>query len=98
MKKTQFEAELVEGHKRVTMALVPFDPEERWSIKPARLEGTRHGWPIIGNVNGVRFEGYIGERWNRFFIIIDSGLREAANVSVGDRLKVIVEATSSARV
>jgi hypothetical protein len=49
-------------------------------------------------VNGVRIDGYIGERWNRLFIIIDSGLREAANVKVGDTLKMSVESTSSARV
>jgi hypothetical protein len=98
MHRYEFETELIEGHKGVTVVLVPFDPEERWSIKPVRLEGTRHGWLITGSVDGVRFEGYIGERWNRFFIIIDDELREAANVSVGDTLKVVVEPTSSARV
>jgi hypothetical protein len=98
MNKVKFEAELIEGHKAVTVVLVPFDPEEKWSRKPVRLEGTRHGWLVVGSVNGVRFEGYIGERWNRLFIIIDSGLRDAANVVVGDTLKVIVEPTLSARV
>ena len=98
MRKVQFEAELIEGHKGVTVVLVPFDPEEMWSSKPVRLEGTRHGWLVVGSANGVRFDGYIGERWNRFFIIIDSGLRDAANVVVGDTLKMSVEPTSSARV
>ena len=98
MSKVQFEAELIEGHKGVTVVLVPFDPEEKWSRKPVRLEGNRHGWLVIGSANGIRFDGYIGERWNRFFIIIDSGLREAAKVAVGDTVKVSVEPTSSARV
>jgi hypothetical protein len=98
MKKVQFEAELIEGHKGVTVVLVPFDPEERWSRRPVRLEGRRHGWLIVGSANGVEFCGYIGERWNRFFIIIDSGLRDAAKVAVGDKLKISVEPTSSARV
>ena len=98
MKKAQFEAELIEGHKGVVVVLVPFDPEEKWSRKPVLLAGRRHGWPVVGTANGVRFEGYIGERWNRFFIIIDSDLRHAANVSVGDTLKMSVEPTSSARV
>jgi Domain of unknown function (DUF1905) len=98
MNKVQFEAELIEGHKGVTVVLVPFDPEVRWSKKPVRLEGRRHGWLVVGSANGVRFDGYIGERWNRFFIIIDSGLRDAAKVAVGDTLKVSVEPTSSARV
>src|SRR5215475_9281062 len=30
MDKVRFEAELIEGHKGVTVVLVPFDPEERW--------------------------------------------------------------------
>jgi hypothetical protein len=97
MDKAQFEAELIEGHKGVTVVIVPFDPEEGWSLKPVRLAGRRHGWPISGTANGVGFDGYIGERWNRFFIIIDSSLRGAAKVAVGDTLKMIVEPTSSAR-
>src|SRR5215831_9130760 len=97
MSKVRFEAELIEGHKGVTVVLVPFDPEETWSRKPLRLVGRRHGWLVTGTANGVKFNGYIGERWNRFFIIIDSGLREAAQVTVGDTLKIVVEPTSSAR-
>jgi hypothetical protein len=96
MDKARFEAELIEGHKGVTVVLVPFDPEEMWSRKPLRLAGRRHGWLVAGSVNGVKFDGYIGERWNRFFIIIDSGLREAANVAVGDTLKMVVEPTWNA--
>src|SRR5262245_4965150 len=98
MDQVRFEAELIEGHKGVTVVLVPFDPEERWSRKPVRLDRRRHGWLVAGSANGVGFDGYIGERWNRFFIIIDSGLREAAKVAVGDTLKMTVEPTSSARV
>ena len=98
MKKVQFEAELIEGHKGITVVLVPFDPEERWSRKPVRLEGRRHGWLIVGSANGVGFDGYIGERWNRFFVIIDSNLRDAAGVAVGDMIRISVEPTSSARV
>ena len=28
MRKLEFEAELIEGHKGVTVVIVPFDPEE----------------------------------------------------------------------
>ena len=98
MEKVRFEAELIEGHKPAsTSAIVPSDPEERWSQKPVRLDPRRHGWLITGSANGVAFDGYIGERWDRFFIIIDSGLRKAAKVIVGDTLKMMVEPTSSAR-
>ena len=98
MDKARFEAELIEGHKGVTVVLVPFDPEEKWLRKPLRLDPRRHGWLVTGSVNGAKFGGYIGERWNRFFIIIDSDLREAARVTIGDILQVVVSPASSARV
>jgi hypothetical protein len=98
MDKVQFEAELIEGHKGVTVVLVPFDPEKKWSRKPVRLHGRRHGWLISGKANGVEFDGYIGERWNRFFIIIDGRIREEAGVAVGDSLSMIVQPTSTPHV
>jgi hypothetical protein len=97
MSKARFEAELIEGHKGVTVVLVPFDPEEVWSKKPVRLAGRRHGWLIKATANRQRFEGYIGDRWGRFFIIIDEDLRRRARVEVGDVLKMIVEPTGTAR-
>jgi hypothetical protein len=96
--KAEFEAELIEGHKGVTAVIVPFDPEEGWSRKPVRLAGRRHGWLVSGTLNRVRFDGYIGERWGRFFITIDSELREAARVAVGDVVKVVVQPTNSKKV
>src|SRR5262249_26531344 len=98
MDKVQFEAELIKGHKGVTVVLVPFDPEQKWSLKPVRLEGRRHGWLVAGTANGVRFDGYIGERWNRFSIIFDSALRTAVRGTVADRQKMSIEPASSARV
>ena len=95
--KAEFNAELIKGHKGVTVVLVPFDPEEGWSRKPVRLHERRHGWLIRGTANGVPFDGYIGERWGRFFIIIDRELREAAKASVGDTLRIVIEPTAAAR-
>lgn len=89
-------AELIQGHKGVTVVLVPFDPQEQWSLKPVRLAGRRHGWVVAGTANGIAFDGYIGERWNRFFIIIEKNLRDAAKVSVGDKLEMTVQPTRRA--
>jgi len=97
MKKVRFEAELMEGHKGVTFVLVPFDPEKKWLQKPVRLAGRRHGWLIVGTANAASFEGYIGERWNRYFIMIEPALRDAAKVKLGDVLAMCVEPTTSPR-
>jgi hypothetical protein len=91
---TRFDAELVEGHKGVVVALVPFDPEEAFGQKPVRLAGRRHGWPVRGSLNGVAFDGYVGERWGRFFVIVDEALRDAAGVAAGQRVSLAVAPTS----
>jgi len=96
--KAQFEAELVLGHKGVTAVIVPFNPEEEWVRKPVRLASQRHGWPVTGNVNSVAFDGYIGERWGRFFIIIEPEVVKTAALKVGDKLKMIVQPTTSRHV
>jgi hypothetical protein len=95
--RARFEAELIEGHKGVTVVIVPFDPELQWSRKPVRLDARRHGWPIAGTANGARFDGFIGERWGRFFIIVEPALRGSAGVAVGDTLALVVAPTASRR-
>ena len=92
-KKISFDAELVEGHKGVTPVIVPFDPEAAWRRKPVRLDARRDGWLVQGTINRRRFDGYIGNRWGRFFLIVDPQLREALGVSVGDTLSLVIEPT-----
>ena len=94
-RKARFEAQLFEGHKGVTAVLVPFDPEAVWRAKPVRLEGRRHGWLVTGTANGTRFEGYVGDRWGRFFIQLDEALCDAARVSVGDLVTMVIEPTTT---
>jgi hypothetical protein len=95
MGKARFETELVLGHKGVTVVIVPFDPEQIWDRKPVRLAGTRDGWPVKGTLDGVPFVGYVGNRWRRFFIIIDPEARVAAGVSVGATVSIAVEPTDA---
>ena len=95
MRKARFKAALFEGHKGVTAVLVPFDPEEIWGLKPVKLAPRRDGWLVTGTVNRVRFDGYIGFRWGRFFIIIEPELRSASNLLVGDTLSLVVEPTTT---
>jgi Domain of unknown function (DUF1905) len=95
MRRARFEAPLVEGHKGVTAVLIPFDPVEVWHAPPVRLAGRRHGWLITGTANGARFDGYVGERWNRFFITLDEALRAAADVTVGDVVAMVIAPTAT---
>ena len=77
-----FKAELFEGHKGVVAVLVPFNPEELWKQKPVKLAGRRHGWLVKGSIDGKPFDGYIGLRWDRFFIMVEAGLKPGAMVTV----------------
>jgi hypothetical protein len=97
MGKERFEAALVEGHKGITVVIVPFDPEDVWQLKPVRLDPRRDGWLVKGTANETRFDGYIGHRWGKFFIILDPELRSAAKVSVGDMLSMVIEPTMTAK-
>jgi hypothetical protein len=62
-----------------------------------RLDPRRDGWLVKGTVNRTRFDGYIGHRWGRYFIIIDPELRSAAKLSVDDTLSMVVEPTATAK-
>jgi len=95
MRRARFEAQLFEGDKGVTSVVVPFDPVEVWHAPPVRLAGRRHGWLVTGTANGMRFDGYIGERWNRFFITLDESLRTAAGVAVGDLVTMVIAPTAT---
>jgi hypothetical protein len=95
--KARFSAELIEGHQGVTAVIVPFDPQAVLKTDPVALAGRRTGWLVKGTANGVRFEGYIGQRWGNYFILVDRELRSAAKVSIGDTLKLVVEPTATAK-
>lgn len=95
MKKARFQADLVLGHNDVTAVVVPFDPREVWGAAPIAIDPRREGWLVRGTMNGARFDGWIGLRWGRFFILVDAELREAAAVAVGDAVDVVVEPAGS---
>jgi uncharacterized protein DUF1905 len=95
MSKEKFTAQLIEGHKGVHAVIVPFDPQEAWGTKPVKIDPRRDGWLIRGTINGLRFLGWIGYRWGRFFIIVDPETRETLRVKAGDRIVFVVEPTGS---
>jgi hypothetical protein len=95
-KKTRFDAELVAGHKGVVVAVVPFDPGAAFDRKPTRLAGRRHGWPVRAAVNGVSFDGYVGERWGRFFLALEDRVRGDAGIAVGDVVTITIAPSTDA--
>jgi uncharacterized protein DUF1905 len=92
--RIQFRAELIAGHKGVIAAIVPFDPEVAWGRPAIALDARRRGWLVAGKLDGVAFDGWIGHRWGRFFIIVDEALRSAARVAAGDTVEVVVAPTA----
>jgi hypothetical protein len=51
----------------------------------------RTGHLVRGFVNGVPFEGWIGRRWGRFFLLVDEAVQRRAGAGIGDMLQVVVE-------
>ncbi|MBK7642249.1 MAG: DUF1905 domain-containing protein [Planctomycetes bacterium] len=89
----KFEAEILMGHKGAAV-LVPFDPEEVWGIAPRKVAdqpGGQKGFRIRGTFAGARFEGWIGSRWGRRFILADEKLIRKAKVKVGDTVELVIE-------
>ena len=53
MKKTEFKAVLLSGHKGIMAVEFPFDPEKLWSIPARALWPGRRGHHVEVKVNGV---------------------------------------------
>jgi hypothetical protein len=96
MARSRFTADLIQGHNDVTAVIVPFDPREVWGAEPIAIDPRREGWLVRGTVNGTAFDGWIGYRWGRHFIMVEPALREAAGIAVGDSVEVVVAPTKSA--
>lgn len=94
-RKIGFTAELIEGHKGVHAVILPFDPAEVWQAKPVALDDRREGILVAGTLEGAPFEGWIGLRWGRHFIIVDEKIRKAAKMKVGDLLEFTIAPTRS---
>jgi len=52
---------------------------------------------VKGTANGARFNGYIGDRWGRFFIQLSDRLCTTAGASIGDSVSIVVEPTNTAQ-
>jgi hypothetical protein len=95
MKKAKFKAEVQAGHKEAAVE-VPFDPEQAWGTPPRRLWRGRNGHLARGTLNGSRFDSVIVPRAKRFYLLVAEELREAAGISVGDSVEVVLEPREAA--
>ena len=94
MARQAFRSQVFVGHKDVHAVDVPFDPGQVWpDLSPeamTREEDPRggRGWPVAATVNGVRFEGHVGLRYDRNYLILGSDVRAAAGIVDGDVVEV----------
>jgi len=96
-KMAKFKAEILMGHKGAAV-IVPFDPEEVWGIAPKKVSdipGGKEGFLVRGTLAGTKFEGWIGKRWGRRFVLTDEQLLARAKVMVGDTVEVVLAPRSS---
>jgi hypothetical protein len=90
MKRREFKAEVLPGHKDAAVE-VPFDPAWAWDISPKPLWRGRRGHEVKGKLNGCVFESFIVPRSKKFWMVVDEELKRKAKVSVGDVVSVSVE-------
>jgi hypothetical protein len=86
----RFDAEILDGHKGPAV-IVPFDPAKTWNAAPAKVPAPwKSGYLVKGKMNKTAFEGWIGHRWGRSFILVDEGLQQRLRAKVGDVVTVAV--------
>lgn len=89
--KKKFKAEVLTGHKGQAVE-VPFNPAEVWGTPPRSIWRGRRGHCVRGTVNGFVFaESFIVSRQKKFYLLLDRELAQAAGLSTGDNVTVVVE-------
>ena len=90
MKKREFTAEVLTGHKDDAVE-VPFDPSTAWRLPARPIWRGRRGHVVSGTLNGFHFdESFIVPRSKKFFMIIDKDMEREAGVAVGDTVRIRV--------
>jgi hypothetical protein len=85
-----FHAQILDGHKGAAV-IVPFDPAKIWDIEPAAVPAPwKKGYLVSGKLNRGGFEGWIGNRWGRNFILVDDELLKKARANIGDVVRMTV--------
>ncbi len=90
MKKKNFKAKLLSGHKDDAVE-VPFDPAKEWGVEPKPLWRGRRGHSVNATVNGFSFASSIVPRQKKFYLIIDAEAKKTAKVEAGAVVQVTLE-------
>jgi hypothetical protein len=96
MEEQRFRAEVEVGHKDTHVVIAPFDPTAVWASLtpvPTPLEHDPregNGWRVHGHVAGALFDGYVGRRYGRTFIVLTPAFRGAAGIHAGDTVDVVI--------
>jgi hypothetical protein len=91
-----FRAVVGVGHKQTHYVLVPFDPRAKWpDIAPVKIPRPQDprggkGWLVTGTINGVPFDGHIGQRYGSTYLILEAPLLAMAKAREGDSVAVDV--------
>lgn len=83
MRQEKFATAVEAGHKGLIYIRIPFDPSVTWDVR------TRHF--VRGSLNGCSFEGEIGFRRRKFYMLLDEELQRVAKLAPGDNVEVAME-------
>ena len=100
MKRTRkgdrFTSAVIEGHGGVRAFYVPFDPGAVWGSElvtwthPLFDGEKRKGYTARIRIGNYAFDGFIGYRWKRFFVLVDDPMIAALGIDTGDEVTVEV--------
>ncbi|WP_375767967.1 DUF1905 domain-containing protein [Archangium gephyra] len=83
MRQEKFETVVGAGHKGMVFIQIPFDPSVVWDVRPRHF--------VQGRLNGSPFEGEVGFRRRKFYMLLDEALQRVAKLSPGDPVEVVME-------
>jgi hypothetical protein len=83
MRQEKFATAVEAGHKGLVYIRIPFDPSVTWDVRPRHF--------VRGSLNGCAFEGEVGFRRRKFYMLLDEELQRVAKLSPGDNVEVAME-------
>jgi hypothetical protein len=83
MREEKFETAVEVGHMELLYIRIPFDPAVSWEARPRHF--------VRGRMNGCPFEGEVGFRRRKFYMLLDEELQRAAKLVPGELVQVALE-------